>query len=100
MADGAGDLPPKVKAAEMHLARIARGQTNRLPAGVTSPLQGAGVQHPLFSPLKRGRDLGSQTICLPPRYLGKGSSSGILQVLEVLISPKIGDLVLPSRSRK
>ena len=53
------------------LARIARGQTNRLISGITSPLQGADVQNPLFSPLKQGRDPGSQTICLPPGYPGK-----------------------------
>ena len=40
------------------LARTARGQ-------------GAEVQNPLFSPLKRGRDPESQTICLPPGYPGK-----------------------------
>ena len=54
-----------------HLPRIARGQTNRLLSGVTSPLQGAEVQNPLFSPLKRGCDPGSQTMCLPPGYPGK-----------------------------
>ena len=30
------------------LARKVRGQTNRLTSGVTSPLQGAEVQSPLF----------------------------------------------------
>ena len=53
------------------LARMARGQTHRLTSGVTSPLQGAEVRHPLFSPLKRGRDPGNQKICLPPGYPGK-----------------------------
>ena len=43
------------------LGRIARGQTKRLNSGVASPLQGAEVQNPLFSPLKRGRDPGSKT---------------------------------------
>ena len=53
------------------LARIARGQTNRLTFGVTSPLQGAEVRILRFSPLKRGRVPGSQTMCLPPDYPGK-----------------------------
>ena len=53
------------------LARNVRGQTDRLTSRVTSPLQGAEVQNPLFSPLKRGRDPGSQTMCLPPGYPGK-----------------------------
>ena len=53
------------------LARIARGQTNRLTSGVTSPLQGAGQQILHVSPLKRGRDPGSQTMCLTPGYPGK-----------------------------
>ena len=53
------------------IARIARGQTHRLTSGSTTPLQGAAVQNLLFSPLKRGRDPGSQPICLPPRYPGK-----------------------------
>ena len=75
-------------------------KTNSLTSGVTSPLQGAEqlilhfsplkrrrdpgsqtiglpsaypveVQNHLFSPLKRGRDPGSQTMCLPPGYPGK-----------------------------
>ena len=52
-------------------ARIARGQTNRSTSGITSPLQGAEVQNPLFSPLKRGRDPESQTMCWPPGYPGE-----------------------------
>ena len=53
-----------------HLARIARGQTNRLTSGVTSP-PGADQRTLHFSPLKWGRDPESQTIFLPPRYQGK-----------------------------
>jgi len=53
------------------LARIARGQTNRLTSGVTSPLQGAEQRTLHFSPLNRGRDPGSQTIGFPPGDLGK-----------------------------
>ena len=53
------------------LARIARGQTYHLTSGVTSPLQGAEQRILHVIPLKRGRDPGSQTICLPPGYSGK-----------------------------
>jgi len=53
------------------LARIARGQTYPLTLGVTSPLQGAEQRIWHLSPLKRGRDPGSQTICLPPGYPDK-----------------------------
>ena len=53
------------------LARIARGQTNRWTYGVTSPLQGAEQRILHFSSLKRGRDPGSQTMCLPPGYPSK-----------------------------
>ena len=55
------------------LSRIARGQANRLTSGVTSPLQGAEETNPLFSPLKRGRDPGKQTMCLPPGCPGEVS---------------------------
>ena len=55
------------------LGWIARGQTNRLTSGVTSPLSGAKVQNPLFCPLKRGCDPDSHTICLPPWLFGQGS---------------------------
>ena len=41
----------------------SQGANERLTSGVTSPLQGAEVQNPLFSPLKRGCDPGSQTMC-------------------------------------
>ena len=53
------------------LGRIARGQRNRLTSRVTSPLQEAEVQNPLFSPLKRGRDPGSPTIFFPLGYPGR-----------------------------
>ena len=42
---------------------MAGEQTKCLTSGVTSPLQGAAVKNPLFSPLKRGRAPGSQMIC-------------------------------------
>ena len=57
--------------AQTVLARIARGQTHRLTSGVTFPHQGAEQRILHFSPLERGRDPGSQTICLPPGYPGK-----------------------------
>ena len=55
----------------MFLPWIALGQTHRLTSGVTSPLQGAEQRILHFSPLNRGRDPGSQTICLPPCYPGQ-----------------------------
>ena len=58
------------------LARIAGGQTHRLTSGATSPLEGAEQQILHSSPLKRGRDPGSETICLPPCYPGKGCTPG------------------------
>ena len=49
------------------LARIARGQTNRLTSEVTSP------RILRFSPLKRGRGPEIQKVFWPPRYPGKES---------------------------
>jgi hypothetical protein len=59
-----------------YLARIARGQRNRLTSGVASPLQGAEQLNLHFSPLKRGRDPGCQTMCLPP---GQSKLAGVSQ---------------------
>ena len=55
------------------LAQIAREHTYRLTSGVTTPLHGAEQLVLYFSPLKRGRDPGSEAICLPHRYPGKVS---------------------------
>ena len=54
------------------LARLARGRTDRLTSGVTSPLQGAEVQNPMFSPLKRVRDPGGQNDAFVPWLSGQG----------------------------
>ena len=46
-------------------------QGGRFASGVTSPLQRAEQRILHFSPLKRGRDPGVQTLCLPPGYPAK-----------------------------
>ena len=49
----------------------SEGANNFLTSEVTSPLQGAEKHILHFSPLKRGRDPGSPTMCLPLGYPGK-----------------------------
>ena len=56
------------------LARIARGQTNRLTSGVTSPLQRDVVRIVRFSFLKRGGDPGRQTFFCPLAIRARPSS--------------------------